>query len=67
MQENTQENSLEQAPASFGMTATEAKALYYSGRLYYNPSDTRMAVGRYTPDGGVIFFKDVDNINSKGA
>jgi hypothetical protein len=51
-------DSGEQTTTTYGITSQEAQALYYSGRLYYDPQDTRMAVGRYTPEGGVILFKN---------
>lgn len=35
----------------------EAKALYYSNRLAYDPNDNRHAIGRYSPNGEVIPFK----------
>ena len=31
-------------------------ALYYSGRSYYDPRDTRRAIGRYLPTGQVEYF-----------
>lgn len=55
--ENVEVTPVESTP-QFGMSKQEAQALYYSGRLYYDPQDTRMAVGRYTPEGGVILFKN---------
>lgn len=35
----------------------EAKALYYNGRLAYDPQDTRHAIGRYNALGEVILFQ----------
>jgi hypothetical protein len=37
------------------------EALYYSGRLAYDPQDQRFAVGRYTSTGEVIYFKEQNN------
>lgn len=35
----------------------EATALYYSGRLAYDPQDQRHAIGRYSATGEVIPFQ----------
>lgn len=35
----------------------ESKAAYYSGRLAYDPQDTRHAIGRYNQYGEVVPFK----------
>ena len=36
----------------------EAKAAYYSGRLYYDPRDPRLPQGRYTPTGEIEYFSE---------
>lgn len=38
----------------------ESLALYYSGRLAYDPANTKFAIGRYSPTGEVIPFKLFD-------
>lgn len=35
----------------------EAKAMFYSHRLAYDPNDSKHAIGRYSPNGEVIPFK----------
>jgi len=35
----------------------EQKAMYYSGRLAYDPQDTRHAIGRYNQWGEVVPFQ----------
>jgi hypothetical protein len=43
------------APA-LGLSADEARALYYSNRLAYDSRDNRRAIGRYTATGAVDLF-----------
>ena len=45
----------------------KASALYYSGRLFYEPNEHRFPTGRYTADGQVVRFNQWYTDNAPAA